>query len=123
MTQMFFDKKPEDNDDDWTTARLADEFFLCLCCEKHYNQAKDLMFRIPLTEQYPTEEGVLLPFVIDWSDLSPKIQAEFSEYCKHYSKVRIRIFLKQAVIRLFENLDYSHAHMSVMKKLRVRLSC
>ncbi len=123
MTQMIFDKKPDDDQDQWTTARLADEFFLSLCHEKYYKQAKDLMFRIPITEQYPTEEQAVLPFVIDWSDLSPKVQDEFSEYCKHYSKKQIKVFLKQVVIRLFENLDYSYAHMSVMKKLRVRLSC
>jgi hypothetical protein len=142
MTQLIFDKKPDDDQDQWTTARLAEESFLDLVrvtCEikktdengvqhilhykKYYNQARDLMFRIPITEQYPKTEEEVVPFVIDWSDLSPRVQAEFSEYSKVYSKQQIRLFLKQVVIRLFENLDYSYAHMSVMKKLRVRLSC
>ena len=123
MTQIIFDKTDDDQDqDEWTTARLADEFFLCLCYEKYYKQAEDLIFRIPLTEQYPPKEEEAVPFVIDYPDLSPKVQKEFTEYCKHYSKEQIRIFLKQIVIRLFENLDYSYAHKSVMKKLRVRLA-
>ena len=140
MTQLIFDKNPDDDQDRWTDERLKDEFFLDLTktrCEikvldlgvdhivhyrKYYKQARDLMFRIPFTEQYPKTEEEAVPFVIDWSDLSTKVQAEFSEYCKHYSKQRVRIFLKQVVIRLFENLDYSYAHMSVLKKLRVRLS-
>ena len=141
MTQLIFDSSSDDDQDEWTSERLADEFFLDLSrtrsetkvpdgngeerilhYRKYYKQARDLIFRIPLTEQYPTEEEGL-PFVIDWSDLSAKVQADFSEYCKLYNKKRIRVFLKQVVIRLFENLDYSYAHMSVMKKLRVRLSC
>jgi hypothetical protein len=140
VTQLIFDKT-DDDQDQWTDERLKYEFFLDLTktrCEikdldlglgverivhykKYYKQSRDLMFRIPLTEQYPTEEETV-PFVIDWSDLSPKVQGEFSEYCKLHSKQRVRLFLKEVVIRLFENLDYSYAHMSVMKKLRVRLS-
>ncbi len=128
MTQLIFDKDREfprnENDHEWTTVRLADEFFLRLCLyKKYYKQAKALMFRIPFTGQYPKTEEEAVPFVIDFKDLSTKVQDEFSEYCKLYSKQQIRIFLKEVVIRLFENLDYSYAHMSIMKKLRVRLSC
>jgi hypothetical protein len=80
-----------------------------------------MMFRIPLTEQYPASDAEAEPFTIDFSDLSSKVQKEFIEYAKINNKRRITIFLKQVVIRLFENLDYNYAHMSVMRKLRVKV--
>lgn len=124
MTQLIWYAEHTRNelDHQWTNNRLADEFFLCLCQnKKYYEQAKNLMFRIPLTGQSPKTDKDALPFEINFSDLSPKVQDEFTEYCTLYDKRQITIFLKQIVIRLFQNLDFAYAHMSVMKKLRVVL--
>ncbi len=126
MTQLIWDKEytlPRNELNHlWTSDRLADEFFLCLCLKgKYYNQAVDLMFRIPLTEQFPKSEEEALVFEIDFCDLSPKVQNEFVEYGRLYSKKEITVFLKRIVIRIFQNLDFAYAHMSVMKKLRVEL--
>jgi hypothetical protein len=126
MTQLIWDLDGEytsnELDHHWTTSRLADEFFLCLCLnKKYYEQAKNLMFKIPLTEQFPKREEEGLPFVIDFKDLSPKVQDEFTQYCTLYNKKQVTVFLKQIVIRLFQNLNFAYAHMSVMKKLCVEL--
>jgi hypothetical protein len=115
---------PDQNKEYWTTSRLEDEFFLCLTKvedKKYYQQAKELMYRIPLTEQHPKTEEEALPFKIKFSDLPRRVQEEFTDYCKLYDKRDVTLLLKRIVIRLFENLNYDYAHSSVMKKLRVSL--
>ena len=138
MTSLIFDKDSKE-EDYWSTGYFKDQFFLDLTkprCEiriidgtgvtnklihyrKYYRQALQKMYRIPLTEQHPKSEKEAVLFKINFSDLSSKVQAEFIEYCKLYDKRHITLLLKEVVIRLFENLDYDYAHMSVMKKLRV----
>jgi hypothetical protein len=124
LTQLIWDAEStlprNEVDHFWTSDRLADEFFLCLCLnKKYYDQAASLMFRIPLTEQFPKTENEALAFEIDFCDISPKVQDEFVQYCAVYTKKKVTVFLKRIVIRLFQNLDFEFAHMSVMKKLRV----
>ena len=63
--------------EDWTTGRLKDEIFLSLtkaADNKYYDQAKDLIFRIPLTEQSSKSMEESLPFVINFSDLSSRVK-------------------------------------------------
>lgn len=123
----------------WTAAYLGEQFFLNLTsirCEikilddngvtnkvihykKYYRQACAKMYRIPLTEQQPKSKQESVVFKIKFSDLSSTIQEQFMDYCRLYDKRYVSIFLKQVVLRLFENLDYDYAHLSVMKKLRV----
>jgi hypothetical protein len=122
MTKLIFDI--DNHDDVWTNSRLQDEFFLCIAKapdKKYYEQAKRLLFRIPLTEQYPESNDEAVPFIINWQDLSPRVQKEFFDYCDLYNKRQITLLLKEIVIRLFENLDFEYAHSSVMKKLRVKM--
>jgi hypothetical protein len=127
MSRLIFDKKDRDpllyvDDHEWTTDRVKDEFFLCLVRapkKKYYEQAKSLMYRIPFIAQFPKSEEEAVPFVINFSDLSSRVQSEFKEYCTLYNKKQVGLFLKEIVIQLFENLDYEYTHMSVMKKLRV----
>jgi hypothetical protein len=145
MTQLIWEADEEYTRNElhhrWTTSRLADEFFLDLTktkreikiidgagvtnnsihYKKYYRQAISKMYRIPLTEQHPKSGKEAVPFVINFSDLSPKVQSEFREYCKQNNKTQITIFLKQVVIRLFQNLDFAYTHMSVLRKLRVVL--
>lgn len=130
MSRLVFDKKDFGplmyvDENEWTTGRFKDEAFLSLVKtpdRKYYEQAKALMYRIPLTKQNPKSEDEAIPFVIDFNDLSSRVQGEFLEYCRLYSDTKVRILLKEIVIRLFENLDWNYAHMSVMKKLRVKIN-
>ncbi len=71
------------------------------------------MYLIPIARPSP-------PFVIHYSDLTPKVQESFTDYCKG-NKEDIVIFFKEVAGRFFENLDFSYYHGSVMKRLRVRL--
>jgi hypothetical protein len=139
MTDLITDTTAGYDKEFWTNAKFQDEFFLELTkprrelkiidgngvtnisvhFKKYYYQTFLKMYRIPLTEQHPKSKEERIPFVIEFKDLSPIVQAEFKEYCKLYNKRQIALFLKEVVIRLFENLDYEYAHMSVMKKLRV----
>jgi len=127
MSRLIFDKKDRHalvyvDDHEWTTGRLKDEFFLCLAKNaSYYLQARDTMYRIPLTEQNPISENEAVPFVINFNDLSSRVHGEFLEYCKLFPSGNVTLLLKEVVIKLFENLDYNYAHMSVMKKLRVKV--
>lgn len=127
MSRLIFDRKDLTplayaDDHEWTTDRLKDEFFLSLTKNGYYLQAKNLIYRIPLTEQNPKSEKEVVTFIINFKDLSSRVQNEFLEYSKLYPCGNIILLLKEIVIRLFENLDYNYTHMSVMKKLRVKLN-
>ena len=126
MTHQIYDQESErnENDHEWTTDRLIDELFLCLVTDKKksYGQAKDLMFRIPCTEQNPNASDEALEFVLNFNDLSPRVQKEFQAYCDANDRLRVKLLLKEVVMRIFENLDYDYAHERVMKKLRVKVT-
>lgn len=115
--------------DDWTAERLKEEFFLCLASasekkyndqgkavtvRKYYAQARYKMYLIPVAK--PS-----LPFVIYFSDLSPRIKEGFRDYCKEINERNITLFLKEVAGRFFENLDFEYYHDSIMKGLRVRI--
>ena len=63
MSKLIFDRKDYTKDDEWTTGRLKDEFFLDLVKSEncYYNQAKNTIYKIPLTEQNPKTELEGLP--------------------------------------------------------------
>jgi hypothetical protein len=112
------------DESEWTTDRLKNEFFLCLAKapdNKYYEDAKALMYKIPLTPQYPHSELEAIPLIINFADLSSRVQSEFKQYCIINNKKKVGLFLKEIAIRLFENLDYGYAHMSVMRKLRIKV--
>ena len=127
MSRLIFDRKDNGplqyvDDNEWTTDRFKDELFLSLTRNtRYYLQAKNLMYRIPLTAQNPKSEKEALPFTINFNDLSSRVQDKFIEYCQLYPSGNVTVLLKEIVIRLFENLDFEYAHMSVMKKLRVKI--
>ena len=131
MTFLIFDKKKDGPEDLWTTERLKEEFFLCLAnikekiyndkgkavtVRKYYAQARYKMFLIPVGSLSP-----FATFVIHFSDLTPRIQEEFTEYCKDIKEKRLTIFLKEVAGKFFENLDFEYYHGSIMRSLRVRL--
>ena len=116
------------NIEQWTEAYLIDELFLQLACTKktsvarnritrkymtvtdykYYNQAKALHRWIPLARPPPE-------FVVNLSDLSTRMIAELK------ALQNAQDVLKQAVGRLFENIDERQYHQSIASQLRVRL--
>lgn len=120
----------------WTFECLKYEFFLCLTKvigsnrsnnvsenntelgdRKYYALAKNIMYRIPISR--PIE---LVPaFVINFSDLTPRLQSEFRQYCELNDMLDISIFLKEIATKFFENIDYAYTHDSVSAHLKVIL--
>jgi hypothetical protein len=75
---------------------------------KYYRQAEELKHRIPIGN--PTPE-----FMIDVDDLNDRLIAEL-----HTIDNREYV-LKQAVSRIFENIDSRYYHLSIAQLLKVRL--
>jgi hypothetical protein len=98
-------------DGPWSLARLTDEVALRLAVLDHYYaQVRALMYRIPVCEPTP-------PFIISLTDLTERIRAEL-EASKRIARLEV---LREAVGRIFENVDYSYFHASVKKRLVVEL--
>jgi len=55
------------------------------------------------------------------SDLTQKVRRELFDYYKDAGEQAFTIVLKQAVGKIFENLDFEYTHMCVMKNLTVKL--
>jgi hypothetical protein len=106
----------------WTEACLTEELFLQLASTKqtvshddksitvykYYHQALTLRKWIPIARPVPA-------FVINISDLSARIVAELKILDDP------RIVLKQAVGRIFENIDSRQYHLSIAQSLEVAL--
>ena len=133
MTFLIYDKTKDSPEDFWTTERLKEEFFLCLASvkekiyneegkavtvRKYYAQARYKMYLIPVAVGSPSPFST---FIIHYSDLTPRIQEDFTEYCKDIKERNLVIFLKEIAGRFFENLDFAYYHGSIMKCLQVRL--
>jgi hypothetical protein len=105
----------------WTEECLIDELFLQLACtkqtmyhndknitvHKYYHQALALRKWIPIARPVPA-------FVVNMSDLSVRLVAELKILDDP------QIVLKQAVGRIFENIDACQYHLSIASKLKVR---
>ena len=108
----------------WTEEYLIEELFLRIAhtketiihngkkitVNKYGSQALRLRKWIPIAK--PTPE-----FVINISDLTPRILAEL----KTLDKCGYNYVTKQAVARLFEEIDFRQYHLSIGRKLKVRL--
>jgi hypothetical protein len=93
-----------------TTKSLVSHNGRCgITVRKYYNQALALCKWIPIARPAPK-------FVVDISDLSARIVAELKVLNDP------QIVLKQAVGRIFENIDSRQYHLSIASKLKVRLS-
>jgi hypothetical protein len=112
----------------WTEEYLIDLLFLRLASikesvcndkaqtlqvRKYYKQANDLMKWIPVSKPPPE-------FVINISDLTPRLIEELTQNITSKKKNRISYVLTQAVGRLFENLDFDTCHLSIFRNLRVK---
>jgi hypothetical protein len=83
-----------------------------LTVQKYYRQARELMKWIPIARPAPE-------FVINARDLSPKVIEELEVRANNPDA--IGYVLKQAVGRIFENLDFNFYHLSISRSLRVRM--
>ncbi len=107
----------------WTENCLAEQLFLELATtkllvshngqcgitvHKYYNQALALRWWIPIARPVSA-------FVVDSSDLSARVIAELMVLDDPQD------VLKQAVCRIFENIDPVQYHLSIASKLKVRL--
>jgi hypothetical protein len=115
----------------WTEECLIDELFLQLAgtkeiinhngrsvtIYKYYNQAFALRKWIPISKS-PSE------FIINLSDLGLRTIAELKALSYKGTKdyrSDLGYVLKQAVGRIFENIDFRQYHLSIARNLKVRL--
>jgi hypothetical protein len=100
--------------EDLTIEAIADELYLCLAKQRSYEkQAAYLMYRIPIYRPTPF-------FEIKISDLSKQVKKELDDRWKY--KREIDYILKEAVGRIFANLDELYFLLSVKRLLKVRLT-
>lgn len=85
--------------------------------KKYYNQARDKMYWIPICK--PSE--LISAFIINFSDLTPRLKSEFKEFCSLNAEREIALFLKEIAARFFENLNYEYTHESVLSHLQAGL--
>jgi hypothetical protein len=83
-----------------------------LTVHKYYKRARELMKWLPIARPPPE-------FVINTSDLSPKLIEELE--ARLDNPPTFAYILKEAVGRIFENLDFNLYHQSVARSLRVRV--
>ena len=110
--------------DYWTIAHLTDELFLQIAKKreiinyngkkitiyKYYHQALQMWKWIPISK--PKAE-----FIINISDLTPRIYCEL----KSLEKQTAQYVLKEAVKRIFENIDFKFYHEHIEDNLEVVL--
>jgi hypothetical protein len=83
-----------------------------LTVRKYYQHAKDLARWIPIARPVPE-------FIINAKDLSPEVIKELESRLDDIPT--LTFILKQAVGRIFENLGHAYFHLSIARKLRVRI--
>jgi len=99
----------------WTKERLIEELYICLvkCPSSDYQkQAYELIYKIPIYR--PTSY-----FQIKISDLSDQIKKELDEIWTY--KRELDYILKEAVSRIFSNVNDRYFLLSVKRLLKVRL--
>lgn len=108
----------------WTEEYLIQELFLqlagtkeivkhegrCINVYKYYSQAFALRYWIPITKPIPE-------FIVNMTDLTTRIITELRTLDKDGSQY----VLKQAVGRIFDNINSKQYHLSIARKLKVRL--
>jgi hypothetical protein len=112
----------------WTTQKLIDELVLHLArvseivindsgdkitVRKYYRRAAELGRWIPIARPAPE-------YIVDISDLNDKLRKELLEEIT--SNDARQDVLKEAVGRIFENLNFERYHLSIARNLKVRLA-
>jgi hypothetical protein len=101
--------------DDCTIERTVDEFYLCLMRVdgNHYEkQARDLIYLIPIHKPRPF-------FDIKIPDINQQVKKELDDRWNY--RKEIDYILKEAVGRIFKNIDERYFLLSVKRLLQVRL--
>jgi hypothetical protein len=101
--------------DELTIEATVDELYLCLMkqkCSFYERQASELIYKIPIYKPTPI-------FEIKISDLNDQVKKELN-YRWNY-KPNIDYILKEAVSRIFANLNERYFLLSVKPLLKVRL--
>jgi hypothetical protein len=101
--------------EEYTIERTVDELYLCLLKAKdnHYDeQAIYLIYRIPIYRPVPI-------FDIRIADISKQVQKELDDRWNYKNK--IDYILKEAVGKIFKNINERYFLLSVKQLLRVRL--
>jgi hypothetical protein len=127
--------KDTDTEEEWTTAKLKDEFFsdmtkvpnteIFYSDRKYYALAKEIIYKIPvytkkeLIHNIPVYKPAPPTFTFNVSDLGSKCKDEFIEFVTLNSKNDIEFFLKDIAVKFFENIDYFYTHNSVIRHLKV----
>jgi hypothetical protein len=111
--------------EDWTEDCLIEEIFLqlagaketvkvddkkCATIHKYYSQASRLRKWIPIAKPVPE-------FIVNMTDLTTRIISELKTLDRDGSQY----VLKQAVGRIFENINFRQYHLSIARKLEVVL--
>jgi hypothetical protein len=101
--------------DDYTIERTVDELYLCLMRvsnNRYEKQARDLIYKIPVHKPTPF-------FDIKISDLNQQVKKELDD--RWNFKREIDYILKEAVSRIFKNVDERYFLLSVKRVFQVRL--
>ena len=101
--------------EDLTIEGAIDELYLCLMKQRssfYQKQAYDLMYKIRVYKPTPF-------FEIKISDLSEQVKKELDDRW-HYKR-ELNYILKEAVSRIFANVDERYFLLSVKGLLQVRL--
>jgi hypothetical protein len=101
----------------WTTKKLEQELYLDLMKvrngenhRKYEGQAKHLMYKIPVYKPVPS-------FIINLGDLSNKVKVEL----RSLDAKSLNYVMKEAVCRVFENIDECYFLLNVKKLLKWEL--
>jgi hypothetical protein len=107
----------------WTTERLIDEFYLHLMNyeiqtdketgrkrSKYEHAAEDLIYRIPVYQPVPS-------FIVNMNDLTDKLNEEL----RNLDDKSLNEVMKQAIGRIFENINERYFKLSVKKLLKCEL--
>jgi hypothetical protein len=83
---------------------------------KYYAQAHKLVYFV---DSRIKEPYFIPPFIINISDLTPELKAEFKWFVNGSTDRQITLFLKEIAIPFFGNIDFDFCHLSVLKHLQV----
>jgi hypothetical protein len=100
----------------WTSEKIIDELFLHLTRvpdRKYYRRGAELERWIPIARPPPE-------YIIDKSDLTDRLRNELLDEIT--SNDARQYVLKEAVGRIFENLNFERYHLSIARNLKVRLA-
>jgi hypothetical protein len=98
-----------------TVEATIDELYLCLMKQRssyYERQASELIYKIPIYKPAPI-------FEIKISDLNEQVKKELNDRWNY--KPNVDYILKEAISKIFANIDERYFLLSVKRLLKVRL--